>query len=265
MSGGYNETMKGVKAMNRIKFSNRIFDLKLSTSEFAVYAYLCSLPSKYPMLDGTYATKVKQSTIARNCGIKAVQTVSKVIASLAEKSLVEPVRRSVHRDNGYKGTYLYTVKKLPTNDNFFFVPRSIFGKLIPRQMMIYFFMCKSYSTQLCDCWNSYSDISQQTGMKRETVIQTVAELEEMNLIRKSRRKSKSNKRVYVDNHYIVILYIPRRLLEKGKKIIRLHWECNRTINNNIKMPNLYINSSTFKSFCQDLNEKIFLSRGSPQI
>lgn len=257
--------MKGVKAMSRIKFSNKIFDLKLTSAEFAVYAYLCSLPSDYPMLDGSSAIKVKQSTIARNCCIKAVQTVSKVITSLAEKSLVEPVRRSVHRNNGYKGTYLYTVKKLSTNDSFFFVPRSIFGKLVPRQMMIYFFMCKSFSTQIGDCWNSFSDISQQTGMKRETVIQTVAELEEMNLIRKSRRKSKSNRRVYVDNHYIVIFYIPRRLLEKGKKIMRLHSECNRTINNKTKTPYLYIYGNTLKAICQDLNEKIFFSRGSPQI
>ena len=173
--------------MSIVKLSNRIFDLKLTASELTVYAYLCSLPSEYIMLDGA-AVKVKQATIASKCGIKAVQTVAKVITSLTEKSLVEPVKRSVKR-NGYKGTYMYKVKKLPTENSFFFVDRSVFGQLNPRQMMIYLFICKSYNTQICDCWNSYADISAQTGMKRETVIQTIAELEAMKFIRKSCRKS----------------------------------------------------------------------------
>ena len=81
-------------------------------------------------LDEKSTITVKQSTIAQNCGIKAVQTVSKVITSLTEKGLVEPIQRNLKR-NGYKGTYIYTVKKLPTNDSFFFVERRIFGRLVP--------------------------------------------------------------------------------------------------------------------------------------
>ena len=134
--------------MSNIKLSNKIFNLGLNAKELSIYAYLCSLPSDYPMFDGT-AVKVKQVTIAQKCGLKAVQTVSKVIDGLAAKGLVVPVKRST-KANGYKGTYIYEVKKLPTTDSFFFVDRSVFGQLVPRQMMIYLFICKSFSMQLWD-------------------------------------------------------------------------------------------------------------------
>ena len=153
------------------------------------------------MFDGT-AVKVKQATIAQKCGLKAVQTVSKVMDSLAAKGLVVPVKRST-KANGYKGTYIYEVKKLPTTDSFFFVDRSVFGKLVPRQMMIYLFICKSFSLQLKDCWNSYNDIAVQIGLKRESVVQTIRELVELGLIVRMQRRSKENRRVYVDNHYSI--------------------------------------------------------------
>ena len=253
--------------MSVFKLSNSIFDLMLTASELTVYAYLCSLPSEYIMLDGAAAVKVKQTTIALKCGIKAVQTVSKVITSLAEKSLIEPVKRSVKR-NGYKGTYMYKVKKLPTENSFFFVDRSVFGQLVPRQMMIYLFICKSYNTQICDCWNSYNDIAVQTGMKRETVIQTIAELEAMKFIRKSKRKSRENRRVYVDNHYILILYVKGTF--KGRKRIAVVPQLQPQFNVKSHKSNTCKLEVVYKfSIPQSLKKvKSFFSnflRGSPQI
>lgn len=248
---------------SRIKLSNKIFDLGLSAQELAVYSYLCSLPSDTPMLDGT-GIKVKQSTIAQKCGIKAVQTVAKVISRLSEKSLVVPLKRSVKR-NGYKGTYIYEVKKLSTSDSFFFVERSIFGQLVPRQIMIYLFLCKTYSVQLRESWNSFNDIAKQTGMKRETVIATVSELEQLRYIRRSRRKARDNRRVYVDNHYFLITYMRGSILKKhGKKVARLYCEYNRTGGLSSKI-NTFINSyrNTETRFCQEVSEKIFSGRGSP--
>lgn len=255
--------------MSLFKLSNSIFDLKISASELTVYAYMCSLPSEYIMLDGAAAVKVKQATIASKCGIKAVQTVAKVITSLAEKSLIEPVKRSVKR-NGYKGTYMYKVKKLPTENSFFFVDRSVFEQLVPRQMMIYLFICKSYNSQLADCWNSYNDIAAQTGMKRETVIQTIAELEALKLIRKSKRKSRDNRRVYVDNHYILILYVKGSFKGRKRKavvpLIQPQFNVKSHKSNTCKLEVVYCNSSIpqelkkVKSFFIN-----FLKRGSPQI
>lgn len=253
--------------MSVFKLSNRIFDLKLSASELTVYAYMCSLPSEYIMLDGAAAVKVKQATIAEKSGIKAVQTVAKVITSLAKKSIVEPVKRSVKR-NGYKGTYMYKVKKLPTENSFFFVDRAVFGQLVPRQMMIYLFICKSYNTQICDCWNSYADLSAQTGMKRETVIQTIAELEAMKFIRKSRRKSRDNRRVYVDNHYILILYVKGTFKGRKRKAVvpQIQPHFNKSHNSNLRKLEVVYKFSIpqelkkVKSFFIN-----FLKRGSPQI
>ena len=248
--------------MHNIKLSNKIFDLGLNTKELSVFAYLCSLPSDYPMLDGA-AIKVKQTTIAQKCGLKAVQTVSKVIDSLAAKGLVVPVKRSI-KANGYKGTYIYEVKKLPTNDSFFFVDRSVFGKLVPRQLMIYLFICKSFSMQLKDCWNSYNDIAAQTGMKRETIIETISELEKMKLLRRNKRKAKNNKRVYVDNHYFLIMYVRGKIRKQGKKIARMYCEYNRTVQTLIKSFNFTCYNITKEKICQ-VGGNTFYKRGSPQI
>lgn len=253
--------------MSLCKLSNRIFDLKLSASELTVYAYMCSLPSEYIMLDGAAAVKVKQATIAEKSSIKAIQTVSKVITSLTKKSLVEPVKRSVKR-NGYKGTYMYKIKKLPTENSFFFVDRSVFGQLVPRQMMIYLFICKSYNSQLADCWNSYNDIAAQTGMKRETVIQTIAELEAVKLIRKNRRKSRDNRRVYVDNHYVLIVYLKGTFKgRKRKSVVPLIQPIPiKTYKFTVNKFEVVYNSSIAQ---QRKNVKLFftdfLKRGSPQI
>ncbi len=253
--------------MSLCKLSNSIFDLKLSASELTVYAYMCSLPSEYITLDGAAAAKVKQATIASKCGIKTVQTVAKVITSLTEKSLVEPVKRSVKR-NGYKGTYMYKVKKLPTENSFFFVDRAVFGQLNPRQMMIYLFICKSYNTQICDCWNSYADISAQTGMKRETVIQTIAELEALKLIRKNRRKSYSNRRVYVDNHYILILYVKGSFMGRKRKAvapsIQPHFNF-KSHNSNLRKLEVVYKFSIPQELKKVKSFFINFLRGSPQI
>jgi DNA-binding MarR family transcriptional regulator len=232
---------------------------------------MSSLPSLQDTLDGKATITVKQTTIAQNCGIKAVQTVSKVLTALTAKGLVEPIKRNTKR-NGHKGTYIYTVKKLPTNDSFFFAERRVFRKLIPRQMMIYLFICKAYSTEIHDSWNSYNDIAAQTGMKRETVIDTIAELEELKLIRKGKRKAKVNRRIYVDNHYILILYIKRekgQCRKKGIKIERLLWSVNRSIKYvHINELKLHKYNTTKSEICQDIDQKrseINSLRGSPQI
>ena len=73
-------------------------------------------------------------------------------------------------------------------------------------MLVYLFLCKSFSTVLHDCWNSYNDISAQIGMKRESVIQTIRELVELGLIVRMQRRSKENRRVYVDNHYSIVRF-----------------------------------------------------------
>ena len=90
--------------------------------------------------------------------------------------------------------------------------------LVPRQMLVYLFLCKSFSTVLHDCWNSYNDISAQIGMKRESVIQTIQELVELGMIVRMQRRSKENRRVFVDNHYSIVRFEVGRIHAKMPKM-----------------------------------------------
>jgi predicted transcriptional regulator len=187
------------------RLSNHIFELGLDAQELSVYAYLCSLPASGFTLQGGSIVTVKQRTIAVNCGIRSPVTVAKTIYRLREKGLVDYLERNI-KSNGHQGTYCYAVTKQPTDTGFFMVDRHIFGLLIPRQLLVYLFLCKSFSTVLHDCWNSYNDISAQIGMKRESVIQTIRELVELGLIVRMQRRSKENRRIYVDNHYSIVRF-----------------------------------------------------------
>ena len=187
------------------RLSNDIFALGLDAQELSVYAYLCSLPASGFTLQGGSIVTVKQRTIALNCGIKSPVTIAKTIDRLREKGLVDYLERN-KKANGHHGTYCYAVTKQQTDTGFFTVNRHIFGMLIPRQMQVYLFLCKSFSTVLYDCWNSYNDIAVQIGMKREMVVQTVRELVGLGLIVRMQRRLRENRRVYVDNHYSIVRF-----------------------------------------------------------
>ncbi len=192
--------------MSLFRLSNHIFELGLDAQELSVYAYLCSLPGSGSALQGAAVISVKQRTIAANCGIKSPVTIAKIIDRLREKGLVDYLERN-KKANGHHGTYCYAVTKQQTDTGFFMVDRHIFRRLKPHQMLVYLFLCKSFSTVLQDCWNSYNDIAVQIGMKRETVVQTVRELVGLGLIVRMQCKSKSNRRVYVDNHYSIVRFV----------------------------------------------------------
>ncbi len=191
--------------MSMFRLSNHIFELGLDVQELSVYAYLCSLPAAGFTLQGAAVISVKQRTIAANCGIKLPVTVAKAIDRLREKGLVDYLERN-RKANGYHGTYCYAVTRQQTDSGYFMVAHHIFGMLVPRQMLVYLFLCKSFSTVLQDCWNSYNDISAQIGMKRETVVKTIRELVGLGLIVRMQRRSKENRRVYVDNHYSIVRF-----------------------------------------------------------
>ncbi len=240
--------------MSLFKVSNKIFALGLDPQELTVYVYLCSLPAAEQTITGGSVISIKQTTIGLHCGIKSPATVSKVMERLRQKQLIEPLERS--KSSHRLGTYKYAVTKQPLHDGYFFTDRRVFGQLCPRQMMIYLFICKSYSPALGRCWNSYNDISEQTGMKRESVIQTINELVKGHFITRQRRRSKENNNVFVDNHYCIVLYVKNHI----KKAMRLQPTCNRTKD-----------STLIKSFCNSycttnarICQALFETRGSPK-
>ena len=244
--------------MSLFRLSNHIFELGLDAQEMSVYAYLCSLPADTRTITGKEIVKVKQSTIGQCCGLRSLQTVAGVLKRLAAWKLVEPLERAYKR-NRQKGTYSYAVKKLPTDSGYFLMERRVFGQLVPRQMVIYLFLCKSFSPTLNDCWNSYNDISEQTGMKRESVIQTIRELIEMKLIYRSRRRSRDNRRVFVDNHYLIVRFGRGRI---RKRKARLHSHCNRTVGLHSRNHFAWFQFTTLCRICQAVSSSLW-SRGSP--
>ena len=189
--------------MSLFKLSNKLFSLGLDAQEISVYAYLCSLPAAAKTLTGASVICVRQATICQNCGIKSPTTVSRVIDRLAEKGLAEPLERT-KKKAPKRGTYVYAVTQQSLHDGYFFVERRVFGQLVPRQMMIYLFMCKSYSPKLGRCWNSYNDIAEQTGN----------ELVKGHFITRQRRRSKDNRKVFVDNLYQIVRYVTRKITKK---------------------------------------------------
>lgn len=187
------------------RLSNCIFALGLDAQEISVYAYLCSLPGSGHTITGGAVIAVKQRTIAANCGMKSPVTVSRTIDRLRQKGLVEYLERST-KANGQRGTYSYAVTVQQTDKGYFTVDRRVFGMLSPHQMLVYLFLCKSFSTVLHDCWNSYNDIAEQIGMKRESVVHIIGELVDAGLIVRMQRRSRKNWRVFVDNHYAIVRF-----------------------------------------------------------
>lgn len=246
--------------MSRYKLSNQIFELGLDAQELSIYAYLCSIHSVQQTITGETVISVKQSTIAQNCGIRSVQTVARILFRLTARGLTERIQRSV-KANRHKGTYSYAVKQLSLDGGWFFVDRHIFGQLVPRQMLIYLFLCKAYSTKIGDSWNSYNDIAAQTGMKREIVIRTINELSKLRLIVRCRRKSRENKRVFVDNHYQIVFFVRGSIRKKCKKRVRLYAQYNRT--NDLSKSSNHIHYITSSAKCQDNLRTFFSVRGSP--
>lgn len=248
--------------MSLFKLSNRIFEQGLSVKELCIYAYLCSIHATEQTLEHQSIIHVKQSTIGENCGISSVQTVKKVMDKLIDKGLVTQLQRSV-KHGGYKGTYYYSIKQLPPTGGYFFVERKALKQLTPRQMFVYLFICKSWDATRNDCWNSFQDISEQTGMKREVVIQTINELRQMHCIVRLHRRSEDNRHVYVDNHYQVIQYVTSRI--RGKIKERLYRQYNRSSVSTWKCSHNLNNQYTTESEkSQDLLPIIFLARGSPK-
>ena len=133
-----------------------------------------------------------------------------------QRRIITGMLRRSTKANHHKGSYSYTVRQLGTENGYFFVDRHIFGRLVPRQMLIYLFLCKSFSTELNICWNSYNDIAAQTGMKRELVIQTVNELADMHLIVRMKRKARDCSRVFIDNHYQIVFFVRGRIRKREK-------------------------------------------------
>ena len=248
--------------LSYVKLPNAILEINLTAGELAVLFYLLSI---YTGKGDT--VRAKQSTIARKCGFKTTQTVSRITISLSDKGLITQ-RRCVYENNS-TGMIFYTLHISPSaSDEYFFVDRRIFNEgLTAMQLKVYLHICRALSPSLGKCWNSYNDLAKLTGISRSKVIELIAQLVQKNVIRKQRVKTKENKRVYGDNHYMIVRYAAHRSIrKKPNKKIGLPSQKNSPDFCSMIMPNNHIvcldniiagRKSQGESLC-------FSTRGSPQ-
>ena len=245
--------------MSLFKLSNQIFTLGLSNAALSVYSYLCSIKGK-DMPNGKTHIKVKQKTIAAACGIASIQTVAKALRELTEQQLIDQSIRTVRSDRKLS-TNIYVIKKLPTTDGFFFVsPDMAFsGQLVPRQLVVYLFLCKAHSKRFGCSWNSYNDMAAQIHMKRETVIATIQELCAMQLICKQRQRSQTNSRVFVDNRYFIVQR-ETGTIKKKKPVSQTDFSSWLT-----ECSSAYVNTYPFTVYHEwSILSSLIYARGSPQ-
>lgn len=203
--------------MTYFKLPNTVItDKNLTDREFAVLTYLISLHSNIKSEHGYVYKRVKQSTIARNCGIKAVQTVSKVIARLMQKGFISHILGAYREDN-FKGTYTYVLNTGMFEDKYYTkVKRRVFRiGLSPLQLRVFCFISKCVDKRLGYCWQSYNDMAQALRIKRCDAISAVSALIGKRLIQKERVMRYDNDRVFSDNHYS--LTVVRRIKRRYKK------------------------------------------------
>lgn len=195
--------------LSYIKLPNEILDMDLTAKELAVLFYLSSI-----YVSGRDTVCVKQNTIAAKCGIKTTQTVSKITSSLSEKGLII-CRRCIY-DNNSTGMIYYALQlpKAPKK-GYFTVQRQILNEqLSPVQLRAYLFICRSLSPTLGKCWNSYNDLAKLIGTSRSKAIEIIAQLIRKKVICRQKIKTRQNKRVYGDNHYMVVCYVPHRPIRR---------------------------------------------------
>ncbi len=236
--------------LSYIKLPNEILDIDLTANELAVLFYLSSIYAS-----GRDSVCVKQSTIANKCGIKTVQTVSRITASLSDKGLIE-CRRCIY-DNNSTGMIYYTLKLPKASKGYFPVQRQILNEqLTPVQLRAYLFICRSLSPTLGRCWNSYNDLAKLLGTSRGKTIELVAQLVKKNVITKQKIKTRQNKRVYGDNHYTVVRYVSHRRIRRrnqGKKTGLPSFKSSpfgQSANLSAYINSYVFNNTTEKAFCQ---------------
>ncbi len=238
---------------NYFIMSNDI-DFSMSDSELFVQTYLYSIKG-FTNLYGR-CVKVKQETIAKACKISTA-TVARALKGLMQKGIIINKVRSI-KSNGHLSTCYYVLK--PVDESYFMVYRKALKLLSARLIKPYLFICRSAKHKTNSCYQSYSDIAVATGIKRTDVLSIIKELNELGLIRKRKKITKSGD--YTDNTYFVVGFILARIFKKGQKKMSRFGQ-SKLINCILRV------ITSFKKHCTSLfwvcQGFLLRSRGSPHI
>jgi len=233
-------------------------------------SYLISVYSNIKSTSGHKYIRVRQTTIAKKCGIKSAQTVAKVTAALMAKGYLSHIL-AAYRADGRKGTYTYVLSpELLKSAYYTKISRSVFNYgFSAEQLKIYFFIIKCIDPKLGYMFNSFNDIAKALKMKRSKVMAIISKLVEMRRVHKMRKMRDDNSRVFADNRYSIkiIRLIKKRLTKKLQPLSNKG--CNKSTFSfaNNKVENVIIckiNNSTKLRCCQYLKDNfcdIFLNKG----
>ncbi|WP_124098196.1 helix-turn-helix domain-containing protein [Ruminococcus sp. Marseille-P6503] len=245
-----------------------ILDKSLSSSDFAVAAYLYSLYSVYgydTLLGG--CVKVKQSTIAGVCGI-STDTVSRVCKRLMKYGIIIERQRTIREDRTL-GTYTYTLKRFE-GQNYTLISKKAAGMLQPKELRVYSVFCLCRENFKNSFYHSYRDLTGLIQMKKEELIAVIGRLIHLGLIRKQKRKTRCGD--YTENKYFIVVHSRGRISRKKRTAAASHLSrCSRPkalIKSISKLSNNFIGSmiahkTDFVKGFLEKKQNFFKARGSP--
>lgn len=246
-----------------------ILDKSLSSSDFAVAAYLYSLYSAYgydSLLGG--CIKVKQSTIAVVCGI-STDTVSRACRRLMKYGIIIGRERTV-RDNRTLGTYTYTLKRFEEH-SYTYICKKAAGILQPKELRVYSVFCLCRENYKNSFYHSYSDLISLIKIKKDELITVIGRLIYLGLVRKQKRKTHCGD--YTENKYFIIVYAQGRICRCKKRTAAASHlsRCSRSkalTNPTSKLSNTFIgymiaHKTNFVKRFLDEKQNFFKARGSP--
>ena len=182
-----------MKKLNYFYLPNRAFSFGLSANEISVLAvmYACAKNN---------IVKISQRTIADKLGIKRTETVSRCIRKLNECGFIFASKRP-HTGINRLGVTVYYLLPAKGSGGYFRADRRIVLKrrLKPSHLRVYLFICKTVKSSTRTMWNSYNDIAKALKSTRSAVIEIIADLVDLKIIRKLCIKNKNG--AFSDNHY----------------------------------------------------------------
>ena len=198
-----------MKKLNYFYMPNRAFSFGLSANEISVLAvmYACARNN---------VGKISQRTIADKLGIKNEKTVSRCIRKLNECGFIFASKRPYTGINRL-GVTVYYLLPAKASDGYFRANRRVVlnRRLKTSHLRVYLFICKAVTNAAKTMWNSYNDIALALKSTRSAVINIIADLVNLKLIKKLRVKDKNG--AFSDNHYTLCSIREREIKRREKE------------------------------------------------
>lgn len=192
-----------------------IENTSLTASDFAVASYLYSLASVYgnSTLVGA-SVKVKQTTIADYCHI-STDTVARAVARLEKLGFIVSKQRAI-KENRHLSTYTYILRPFDKAEHKYTrISKKAANILQPNELRVYALFCLCKENGKNSFFHSYNDLTALLKKKKQQIIEVIAKLISMGVIRKQKRRTACGD--YTENKYFIIIQVRGCFKKKAKK------------------------------------------------